>query len=169
MCKEDYTSFTAHAHTSSQTLAHQIETPVLFPSLSGNWILQLGLQGAARERRSMKCPWYVPIIPRFSSVSHSRLRRSLLSDARRPPTGISGLSTGPLLPSESQGQSLRALFPTQLLTCLFQDDPKLWYGIGILYDRYGSLDHAEEAFSSVLRMDKGMSPLFRNIDNIYWY
>lgn len=40
-----------------------------------------------------------------------------------------------------------------LFTCL-QEDPKLWYGIGILYDRYGSLDHAEEAFSSVLRMDK---------------
>ena len=38
-----------------------------------------------------------------------------------------------------------------------QEDPKLWYGIGILYDRYGSLDHAEEAFSSVLRMDKGPS------------
>ena len=36
-----------------------------------------------------------------------------------------------------------------------QEDPKLWYGIGILYDRYGSLDHAEEAFSSVLKMDKG--------------
>ena len=36
-----------------------------------------------------------------------------------------------------------------------QDDPKLWYGIGILYDRYGSLDHAEEAFASVLRMNKG--------------
>ncbi|OSX68060.1 hypothetical protein POSPLADRAFT_1127184, partial [Postia placenta MAD-698-R-SB12] len=33
-------------------------------------------------------------------------------------------------------------------------DPKLWYGIGILYDRYGSLDHAEEAFASVLKMDK---------------
>lgn len=32
-------------------------------------------------------------------------------------------------------------------------DPKLWYGIGILYDRYGSLEHAEEAFSSVLRME----------------
>ena len=32
-------------------------------------------------------------------------------------------------------------------------DPKLWYGIGILYDRYGSLDNAEEAFASVLRMD----------------
>ncbi|KAG9001061.1 glucose repression mediator protein [Tulasnella sp. JGI-2019a] len=32
-------------------------------------------------------------------------------------------------------------------------DPKLWYGIGILYDRYGSLDNAEEAFASVMRMD----------------
>jgi glucose repression mediator protein len=31
----------------------------------------------------------------------------------------------------------------------------LWYGIGILYDRYGSLEHAEEAFSSVLRMEPG--------------
>ena len=36
-----------------------------------------------------------------------------------------------------------------------KEDPKLWYGIGILYDRYGSLDHAEEAFASVLKMDKG--------------
>ncbi|KIJ04729.1 hypothetical protein PAXINDRAFT_104042 [Paxillus involutus ATCC 200175] len=26
-----------------------------------------------------------------------------------------------------------------------KEDPKSWYGIGILYDRYGSLDHAEEA------------------------
>lgn len=40
-----------------------------------------------------------------------------------------------------------------------QDDPKLWYGIGILYDRYGSLDHAEEAFASVLRMNQGMRVL----------
>ncbi|KIM48458.1 hypothetical protein M413DRAFT_61592 [Hebeloma cylindrosporum] len=44
-------------------------------------------------------------------------------------------------------------------------DPKLWYGIGILYDRYGSLDHAEEAFASVLRMckefDKENEILFR--------
>jgi glucose repression mediator protein len=40
-----------------------------------------------------------------------------------------------------------------------KEDPKLWYGIGILYDRYGSLDHAEEAFSSVLRMDSGWFPI----------
>lgn len=37
----------------------------------------------------------------------------------------------------------------------FSQEPKLWYGIGILYDRYGSLEHAEEAFSSVLRMEPG--------------
>jgi glucose repression mediator protein len=36
---------------------------------------------------------------------------------------------------------------------LLLQEPKLWYGIGILYDRYGSLEHAEEAFSSVIRMD----------------
>jgi len=36
-------------------------------------------------------------------------------------------------------------------------EPKLWYGIGILYDRYGSLEHAEEAFSSVIRMDPSAS------------
>jgi tetratricopeptide (TPR) repeat protein len=34
-----------------------------------------------------------------------------------------------------------------------KSEPKLWYGIGILYDRYGSLEHAEEAFSSVIMMD----------------
>ncbi|PIA13454.1 TPR-like protein [Coemansia reversa NRRL 1564] len=34
-------------------------------------------------------------------------------------------------------------------------EPKLWYGIGILYDRYGSYDHAEEAFIAVMNMDPG--------------
>ena len=38
-----------------------------------------------------------------------------------------------------------------------KDDPKLWYGIGILYDRYGSMEHAEEAFASVLKMDPSES------------
>lgn len=58
---------------------------------------------------------------------------------------------------------VRSISPLCML-CLFlisasKEDPKLWYGIGILYDRYGSLDHAEEAFASVLKMDKGMSPI----------
>ncbi|KAJ9105818.1 hypothetical protein QFC19_003386 [Naganishia cerealis] len=43
-------------------------------------------------------------------------------------------------------------------------DPKLWYGIGILYDRYGSLEHAEEAFSSVLRME----PNFDKANEVYF-
>ncbi|ORY03196.1 TPR-like protein [Basidiobolus meristosporus CBS 931.73] len=43
-------------------------------------------------------------------------------------------------------------------------EPKLWYGIGILYDRYQSLEHAEEAFSAVLRMD----PKFEKANEIYF-
>lgn len=43
-------------------------------------------------------------------------------------------------------------------------DPKLWYGIGILYDRYGSIEHAEEAFSAVMKMDPG----FEKANEIYF-
>ncbi|KAI8069370.1 hypothetical protein BC940DRAFT_297568 [Gongronella butleri] len=43
-------------------------------------------------------------------------------------------------------------------------DPRLWYGIGILYDRYGSLDHAEEAFVAVIKMD----PAFEKTHEIYF-
>jgi glucose repression mediator protein len=43
-------------------------------------------------------------------------------------------------------------------------DPKLWYGIGILYDRYGSLDHAEEAFTAVMRMDQN----FEKANEVYF-
>ncbi|ORZ08777.1 hypothetical protein BCR41DRAFT_378547 [Lobosporangium transversale] len=41
---------------------------------------------------------------------------------------------------------------------------KLWYGIGILYDRYGSVEHAEEAFSAVMRMD----PKYEKANEIYF-
>ncbi|KAF2089937.1 TPR-like protein [Saccharata proteae CBS 121410] len=43
-------------------------------------------------------------------------------------------------------------------------EPKLWYGIGILYDRYGSLEHAEEAFSQVMHME----PTFDKANEIYF-
>ncbi|RUP15234.1 hypothetical protein BC936DRAFT_139618 [Jimgerdemannia flammicorona] len=43
-------------------------------------------------------------------------------------------------------------------------EPKLWYGIGILYDRYGSLEHAEEAFSAVMKME----PKFEKANEIYF-
>lgn len=32
-------------------------------------------------------------------------------------------------------------------------DPTLWFGIGLLYDRYGADEHALEAFSAVLKLD----------------
>lgn len=44
------------------------------------------------------------------------------------------------------------------------NEPKLWYGIGILYDRYGSLEHAEEAFASVVRMN----PSYEKANEIYF-
>ena len=46
------------------------------------------------------------------------------------------------------------------LTPSTKEDPKLWYGIGILYDRYGALDHAEEAFSSSRQQHEGMPLTF---------
>ncbi|KAJ3179447.1 glucose repression mediator protein [Gaertneriomyces sp. JEL0708] len=46
----------------------------------------------------------------------------------------------------------------------YPKEPKLWYGIGILYDRYGSYEHAEEAFSAVIRME----PKFEKANEIYF-
>ncbi|KAI8923430.1 hypothetical protein BC831DRAFT_521632 [Entophlyctis helioformis] len=43
-------------------------------------------------------------------------------------------------------------------------EPKLWYGIGILYDRYGSYELAEEAFTAVIRMEPG----FEKANEIYF-
>ncbi|WFD05336.1 glucose repression mediator protein [Malassezia vespertilionis] len=44
------------------------------------------------------------------------------------------------------------------------NEPKLWYGIGILYDRYGNLEHAEETFMNVVRMD----PNYEKANEIYF-
>ncbi|EJT99045.1 hypothetical protein DACRYDRAFT_24125 [Dacryopinax primogenitus] len=56
----------------------------------------------------------------------------------------------------------------QALYCLASPtNVKLWYGIGILYDRYGSLEHAEEAFTSVLRMEEGKPSSF-NTNEVYF-
>ncbi|PXF42301.1 General transcriptional corepressor trfA [Gracilariopsis chorda] len=41
-------------------------------------------------------------------------------------------------------------------------DPNLWYGIGLLYDRYGSLEHALEAFLAVL----SLTPDFERADEV---
>lgn len=43
-------------------------------------------------------------------------------------------------------------------------DPKLWYGIGVFYDRYGSLEYAEEAFSYTIQID----PFFEKANEVYF-
>ncbi|KAF5117177.1 hypothetical protein DV113_000388 [Geotrichum candidum] len=43
-------------------------------------------------------------------------------------------------------------------------DPKLWYGIGILYERSESFQYAEEAFTQVMEMD----PRFEKANEIYF-
>ncbi|KAG9231411.1 tetratricopeptide [Amylocarpus encephaloides] len=58
----------------------------------------------------------------------------------------------------------RALPPCLPALANKAQEPKLWYGIGILYDRYGSLEHAEEAFSQVMRMQ----PDFEKANEIYF-
>lgn len=83
--------------------------------------------------------------------------RALLPHARRLAKGLLRVSASLVFASQPQGL-WRASPPTWFLlnfAVIIKENPKLWYGIGILYDRYGSLDNAEEAFSSVLRMDKG--------------
>lgn len=61
-------------------------------------------------------------------------------------------------------QQAYAAYQSALIHLRNPKEPKLWYGIGILYDRYGSLDHAEEAFSQVMQMEPG----FEKANEIYF-
>lgn len=61
-------------------------------------------------------------------------------------------------------QQAYAAYQSALVNLRNPKEPKLWYGIGILYDRYGSLDHAEEAFSQVM----SMQPEFEKSNEIYF-
>ncbi len=83
---------------------------------------------------------------------------ALLSDDGRFAESLRGISTSAVSFAESKG---KMQWPSLNFTL---QEPKLWYGIGILYDRYGSFDHAEEAFSSVLKME----PKFEKANEIYF-
>jgi len=41
-----------------------------------------------------------------------------------------------------------------------QKDPNLWFGIGKLYERLGTLDHAEESYEAVLRFEPDFNTAF---------
>lgn len=102
----------------------------------------------------------------WSSRSHKTaiadICRTLLLDDGRPSASLLGLSTSPVSPPRPKGLSQSSL---QWHTSLTNPkEPRLWYGIGILYDRYGSYEHAEEAFSQVMRM----APDFEKSNEIYF-
>ncbi|KAL6927335.1 hypothetical protein ACO0SA_003633 [Hanseniaspora valbyensis] len=46
---------------------------------------------------------------------------------------------------------------------------KLWKGIGVLYDRYGSLDYAEEAFAKVLEIENSQDTLLKEDQNEIYF
>lgn len=46
---------------------------------------------------------------------------------------------------------------------------KLWKGIGVLYDRYGSLDYAEEAFAKVLEIENNQDTLLKEDQNEIYF
>lgn len=96
-------------------------------------------------------------------LTWSHIHRPLLLDDGQSPRGVHCLPTSFVLSSRSQGVYFSVLPGAYCLTNLWQE-PKLWYGIGILYDRYGSLEHAEEAFSQVMRMQ----PDFEKANEIYF-
>jgi glucose repression mediator protein len=51
-----------------------------------------------------------------------------------------------------------------LVTLPNPKEARIWYGIGILYDRNNSLEHAEEAFLNVLKFDAA----FEKTNEIYF-
>ncbi|KAL2136684.1 hypothetical protein VTI74DRAFT_2095 [Chaetomium olivicolor] len=61
-------------------------------------------------------------------------------------------------------QQAYSAYQTALVHLPNPKEPRLWYGIGILYDRYGSLDHAEDAFAQVMKMQ----PDFDKAHEIYF-
>lgn len=88
--------------------------------------------------------------------------RTLLSHAGQLARRISSLPTS-IIPF-ARSSSMSSAVHYHELTDEQMQEPRLWYGIGILYDRYGSLEHAEEAFSQVMRM----SPEFEKANEIYF-
>ena len=96
------------------------------------------------------------------TVCPANSARPLLPDDGRLAAGLLSLPASTVSPVRSKGTpSPHTLYlaPTNR-----HQEPKLWYGIGILYDRYGSLEHAEEAFSQVMRME----PNFEKANEIYF-
>lgn len=73
----------------------------------------------------------------------------MLSNDGQSPRSVRGLQASAVPLARSCGNVLPAAQTNQLTPV---QDPKLWYGFGILYERYGLLKLAEEAFIQVVRV-----------------
>ncbi|KAK5175205.1 glucose repression mediator protein [Saxophila tyrrhenica] len=125
---------------------------------------------AAYERAMHFNPWSVPAMLAISCILRSKdqftsaveyLRQILKVDATN---GEVWSSLGHCYLMMDDLQQAYSAYQQALYHLPDPKEPKLWYGIGILYDRYGSLEHAEEAFSQVMRME----PHFEKANEIYF-
>ena len=139
----------------------------------GSYSEQLGeLDGAtqAYERAMNFNSWSVPAMLAISCILRSKdqftaaveyLRQILKVEANN---GEVWSSLGHCYLMMDDLQQAYSAYQQALYHLPDPKEPKLWYGIGILYDRYGSLEHAEEAFSQVMRME----PQFEKANEIYF-
>ncbi|KAK4953343.1 glucose repression mediator protein [Elasticomyces elasticus] len=156
--------------TATQHLAAQNEDTWL---RLGHLSEQMGeLDGAiqAYERAMSFNQWSIPAMLAISGILRSKdqftaaveyLRQIIKID---PTNGEVWSSLGHCYLMMDDLQQAYSAYQQALYHLPDPKEPKLWYGIGILYDRYGSLEHAEEAFSQVMRMD----PNFEKANEIYF-
>ena len=163
-----------------QAQPYQKPTPQHLAQMNESTWLQLGqlselmgeLDGAiaAYERAMSFNQWSVPAMLAISCILRSKdqftaaveyLRQIIKID---PANGEVWSSLGHCYLMMDDLQQAYSAYQQALYHLPDPKEPKLWYGIGILYDRYGSLEHAEEAFSQVMRMD----PNFEKANEIYF-
>ncbi|KAF2404942.1 TPR-like protein [Trichodelitschia bisporula] len=134
--------------------------------------LQGDLDGAnyAYEQVIRHNSWSVPAMQAISCILRSRDQFAPAIDYLRailkiePNNGETWGSLGHCYLMLDNLQEAYSAYQQALYHLQDPKEPKLWYGIGILYDRYGSLEHAEEAFSQVMRM----APDFEKANEVYF-
>ncbi|KAF2273368.1 TPR-like protein [Westerdykella ornata] len=114
--------------------------------------------------------WSIPAMLGIATILRNRDAFSQASEYYRtvtkidPSNGEAWGSLGHCYLMDDNLQQAYTAYQNALFNLPDAKDPKLWYGIGIMYDRYGNLDFAEEAFSQVMRME----PNFEKANEIYF-
>lgn len=169
-----------NGHIPMQSQSQKLTTTQKIAALNEQVWLQIGsltelmgdLDGAmsAYEQALRHNQWSIPAMNAISSILRTReqfpkaieyLQNILKLD---PQSGETWGSLGHCHLMMDNLQEAYTSYQQALYHLRDPKEPKLWYGIGILYDRYGSLEHAEEAFSQVMRM----APDFEKANEIYF-